>query len=271
MLTSSKTVEHNRQGWDRLVVAAHTLTKPVTADELKRARSILDPVGWLDEYAKGQNVLCLAAGGGRFSALFAALEAKVTVVDISPAMLAHDRRLADEFGFSIRIIQADMCSMPMLEDAEFDLIMQPVSTTYLEDPRFAFAEVARIAKPNSVYVSFHKQPTNLQSSLHPHQHGYSVERPVGAILHNPIELQTRFREAGTIEHAHSLQVLLGGICKSGFMIEDIVEPNYADLNDTPGSFHHRCAYIPPYIAVKARRMGSQPSSNAKHSPKLIIE
>ncbi len=184
-----------------MVVAAHTLTKPVTADELKRARSILDPVGWLDEYAKGQNVLCLAAGGGRFSALFAALEAKVTVVDISPAMLAHDRRLADEFGFSIRIIQADMCSMPMLEDAEFDLIMQPVSTTYLEDPRFAFAEVAR-NRQAKLCLRLISQAANLI-----YNHLFTRIRP--AIQSNDqlerysksIELQTRFREQALIEHA----------------------------------------------------------------------
>ncbi len=261
-VSHDRIADHNRASWDRLVDAAHVLTKPVTAEELQNARKILDPVGWLDGDPKGRHVLCLAAGGGRFSALFAALGARVTVVDISGAMLMHDRRLADQHGFDLRIIQADMSNMPMLQDNEFDLVMQPVSTTYLAEPRFAFAEAARVCKVTGQYISFHKQPTNLQASLNSHGQAYFIERPANTALQNPQDLNSRFREAGTIEHAHSLQVLLGGICRAGFVIEDVIEPNYADLAEPPGSFQHRCAYIPPYIAVKARRLSA---SSAKHS------
>lgn len=273
-MNSDSIVRHNRDGWDRLVAASHVLTQPVSADDLKNARKIIDPVGWLEGDPRGKKVLCLAAGGGRFSSLFAALGANVTVVDISPAMLDTDRRMADRHGFKIQTIEADICNLSMLDDGVFDLIMQPVSTTYVAEPRFAFAEAARVIKPNSIYISFHKQPANLQASLHPNAGGYLIERPVGTTVHNPAELASRFREAGTIEHAHSLQILLGGICRSGFVIEDVVEPQHADVLQPPGSFGHRCAYIAPYLAIKSRRAGQaelaidQPFDKAG---KLIIE
>ena len=41
-------------------------------------------------------MLCLAAGGGKQSALYAAAGAEVTVVDLSPEMLALDRQVAAE-------------------------------------------------------------------------------------------------------------------------------------------------------------------------------
>jgi ubiquinone/menaquinone biosynthesis C-methylase UbiE len=256
MMNSSQIADHNRRCWDRLVEDSHALTKAVTADELRDAKQIVDPIGWLEGDVRGRHVLCMAAGGGRFSALFAALGAHVTVVDISAAMLATDDRTAKQFGLRIRAVQSDISSMPMLDDQEFDLIMQPVSTTYLSEPRFAFAEASRVLKPGGLYISFHKQPMNLQAALQCSSNGYMIERPVDAVIHNPSDQRHRLREAGAIEHAHSLQVLIGGICKSGFVIEDVTEPKYGDLTDAQGSFAHRCAFIPPYIAIKARRTQS---------------
>ena len=255
MLPPDTLVDHNRRGWDSLAAAGHPLTRPVDAAELRRAREILDPCGWLEGDVAGRRVLCLAAGGGRFSALFASLGAAVTVADISDAMLALDRSTAAKFGLEVRCLQSDMCDLRGCGDAEFDLVMQPVSTAYVAEPRFAFAEVARVLRAAGIYVSFHKQPANLQAALHPGPSGYAIERPVGAAVSSPEGLATRLREAGTIEHAHSLQVLLGGLCAAGFAIEAIVEPQYGDASRPPGSFEHRCAYLPPYIAVKARRSG----------------
>ena len=251
--TADPIVDHNRRGWDALVGSGHVLTRSVDADELSRAAAILDPVGWLEGDCRGRRVLCLAAGGGRFSALFAALGAVVTVIDISAAMLDVDRQTATRFGLNIRCIQADMCDLRQCDDAEFDLIMQPVSTTYVPGPRFAFAEAARVIAAGGLYISFHKQPMNLQVSLQPGPAGYIVEHPAGTAIRNPAYLSSRLREAGTIEHAHSLQSILGGICRSGFVIEDVVEPQYGELAQPPGSFKHRCSFVPPYIAVKARR------------------
>ncbi len=256
-------VEHNRRSWDRLVSQGHTLTRPVSGDEIKNASKILDPIGWLEGDLTGRKVLCLAAGGGRFSTLFATLGAIVTVLDISPAMLEIDRKQADKYRLSIRCIQADMSNMSSIDDDQFDLVMQPVSTTYLSEPRFAFAETARVTRAGGIYVSFHKQPMNLQASLEVHGSNYRIERPVESVITNSTEIKTRLREAGTIEHAHSLQTLLGGICRAGFAIEDVTEPQYADVSDPPNSFGHRCSFIPPYIALKARRLPTKTAQSGR--------
>ena len=40
------------------------------------------------------------------------------------------------------------------------------------------------------------------------------------------------------------------------MIEDLAEPKHGDPVAEPGSFRHRSQYIPPYVAIKARRTDS---------------
>jgi hypothetical protein len=61
------------------------------------------------------------------------------------------------------------------------------------------------------------------------------------------------RERGAIEFLHRWEDLLGGLCRSGFIIEDVREPNYANPLAAPGTFRHRSQFIPPYVALKARR------------------
>ncbi len=51
---------------------------------------------------RGKQVLCLAAGGGRHSSLYASAGAVVTVVDLSPAMLDLDRAAAKRNRHDVR-------------------------------------------------------------------------------------------------------------------------------------------------------------------------
>ena len=50
--------------------------------------------------------------------------------------------------------------------------------------------------------------------------------------------------------------LLGGLCQSGFVLEDVLEPKFGDSVAQPGTFGYRGHYIPPYIQFKARRTDS---------------
>jgi hypothetical protein len=61
-----------------------------------------------------------------------------------------------------------------------------------------------------------------------------------------------------------LEVLLGGICRAGMVIEDLSEPDHVRPDGLPGSMGHRSRFVPPYIRVKARRAG------VSESPKLVL-
>jgi SAM-dependent methyltransferase len=202
----------------------------------------------------GLEVLCLAAGGGKHGPLYAAAGAKVTVLDISPAMLDLDRQVARERRIDLEIVQGSMDDLSMLAAGRFDVVIHPVSTCYLPDVGRVFRAVARVVKSGGLYVSQHKSPASLQAGLTPGAAGrYELLHPVGRTAPLPLEPPSRLREAGTQEFVHSLSALLGGMCAAGFTVEDVCEPDHREPGATPGSFAHRAAFLPPYLRVLARR------------------
>jgi SAM-dependent methyltransferase len=254
-------LQHNRQAWDRLVESQHVLTKPASDDELSKPLSIVDGIGWLGGNIAGWNVLCLAAGGGRHGPLYAAAGGNVTVVDISPAALRQDREMSKAKNLQLRTIETSMDDLTMFQTGQFDLVVHPVSTCYLSTLSNTFSEIARVTRPTGLYVSQHKQPINLQASLDTHvgqyivQHAYYDPNPVP-----PAREPSRLREPGTREYAHKLADILGGICRAGFVIEDLIEPQHGDPKASPGSFGHRCHFIAPYLRLKARRRSDSATS-----------
>ena len=261
----------NSSAWDRMARAGHVLATPATDEELNHPLRVVDEIGWLGGDIVGWQVLCLAAGGGRHGPLYCAAGARVTVVDLSPGMLEIDREVAMQRRMDIRLIECDMCELRSLQNAEFDLVVHPVSTCYTDRPAAVFQEVARVLRPGGLYVSQHKQPINLQSSLVPVAGHYVIERPAtsGSVAVPPIHA-SRLRENGTKEVIHSLQTILGGICRAGFVIEDLVEPHHAKPDQPPGSFGHRCTFIPPYIRVKSRRLQSQATNLPVQATKIWL-
>ena len=253
----------NKTAYDRMARSGHVLATVATPDELRRPLETIDASGWLGGSIRGWHVLCLAAGGGRHSALYHAAGAIVTVVDISPGMLELDRQISLELKFNVRLIQCSMVDMSMLQDDEFDLVVHPVSTCYVADVVPVFAEVARVLKPNGLYISQHKQPTNLQTSLNVRDGKYVIDTEIGhAAIPAKADSLNPLRDPSTLEIAHSLESLLGGICRNGMVIEDVVEPNHANrlaLSDTMG---HRCRFVSPYLRIKARKKSVASTRNS---------
>jgi len=245
--------EQNERAWDALAKRQAALAKPASDADFRNPLQAVDPRGWLGPSIAGLKVLCLAAGGGRQSALYAAAGAKVTVVDISNEMLVLDRQVAAERGLDVRAIQASMETLSMLSDGEFDIVIQPVSTCYVADVGPVFREVARVTRPGGIYVSQHKTPTSLQADTRPEGEGYRLSEPYYREGPLPATEPCRTREPGTLEFLHRWEELLGGICRAGFAIEDLVEPLHAKSQATVGTFGHRSTFVAPYVRVKARR------------------
>lgn len=253
-----ETLKHNRQAWNRMARSQHVLARPAKNEELEKPLSIVDGVGWLGGDISGWNVLCLAAGGGRHGPLYASAGANVTVVDISPEMLALDNEVARQKSLAIRTIETSMDNLAMFPAGQFDLVIHPVSTCYLPSVQRVFAEVARVLRVDGLYVSQHKQPINLQASLETYTGQYVIEHAYyDACPVRPATQPSWLREPGTREFVHSWAAILGGICSSGMVIEDVIEPHHGEANAAPGSFGHRCHYIAPYIRIKARRIGQR--------------
>jgi SAM-dependent methyltransferase len=241
-----------------MAAANDPLCRPAKESELRQPLVTVDAGGWLGNSISGKNVLCLAAGGGRQSSLYAEAGAQVTVVDLSGAMLELDRQVAKERGYSLRLLETSMEDLSGLDNGEFDIVIHPVSTCYVPDVRPVFAEVARVLRAGGLYVSQHKQPTSLQAAMerrgdgYPIEHKYYRDTPVPPpVVQN--RNAKRLREHGAVEFLHRWEQIVGGICRAGFSIEDLSEPMHAKKSADPSSFADRASFIAPYVRIKARR------------------
>jgi SAM-dependent methyltransferase len=249
--------EINRRAWDAMVRAAQPFTRPASDEQLAAPLATLDLAGWLPKSVAGMRVLCLAAAGGRQSVLFAAAGAEVTVVDLSPAMLALDREVASQRGLRVRTIEASMEDLSVLPDGHFHIVYQPVSTCYVPALKPVYQQVARVIVAGGIYLSQHKQPVSLQASTEPNLAGlYEIVEPY--YRRGPLRTVrgTILREEGTVEYLHRWEELIGGLCRAGFVIEDLLEPAHGNPTAGAGTFGHRGLYIAPYVRIKARRKRS---------------
>lgn len=255
---------HNKAAWDRLAKKQDRLARPARDIDFADPLASVDGPGWLEGNISNKRVLCLAAGGGRQGPIYAAAGAKVTVVDLSPAMLDLDKQVAVERKLNIRTIETSMDDLSALGDQTFDIVIHPVSTCYITDVSTTYREVARVLVLGGLYISQHKQPTSLQTSLEAEQGGYRIAR---SYFQNtplpPPRKPNLVREDGTLEYIHRWEVLLGEMCRAGLFIEDLSEPLHAKPDANPGSFEHRSQFVPPYVRVKARKSRSaQPPASA---------
>ncbi len=247
-------LQANQAAWDELAATGHFLTRPAEDRLFEDPLRCVDGPGWLGESIGGWRVLCLAAGGGRQGPLYAAAGGRVTVVDISAAMLQLDRQVAAARKLDIETIQTPMDQLPMLSDGAFDLVIHPVSTCYVPELAGVYREVARVLRPGGLYISQHKQPASLQTELKPDGSGYCLREPYYRRSPLPVfDGKSPLREAGAREYIHRWEELIGLMCRAGFVIEDLLEPVHARADAAPGTLGHRSQFVAPYVRIKARR------------------
>jgi SAM-dependent methyltransferase len=256
----------NQQAWNRLADSGSLFARVATDEECRAPLQVLDGRGWLPESVAGLNVLCLASGGGWQSILYAAAGANVTVVDLSESMLKLDSREAKRRRFQIQTVQTSMDDLSMFADESFDIVHQPVSTCYVPDLKPVYAGIARVIRSHGLYISQHKQPVSLQISHRSERQQFVIgieyyhEGPL------PQQQDTSYRESGATEYLHRLEQIVGDLCLTGFVIEDLREPKRANYHVDVAHFGYRGRFVPPYVRMKARRIdrppsGSEPETN----------
>jgi len=251
------TVSYNRSAWDKQVENKNVWTIPVTSEEVQAARRgnwhiVLTPTKpvpqtWFPTPLAGRDVLCLASGGGQQGPILAAAGANVTVFDNSPRQLAQDRRVAERDGLSIRTVQGDMADLSAFADASFDLIVNPVSTCFVEDVLPVWRECARVLRPGGALLMGFTQP-----------HTYCLDEKDGvwylrfALPYSdltsltPQERAARLSPDDPLEFSHTLTDFLAGQMAAGLMLVDLYEDIFPD--DTLNR------YMPQFMATKAAKL-----------------
>jgi hypothetical protein len=123
------------------------------------------------------------------------------------------------------------------------------------DVTAVYRQVARVIVGGGVYISQHKQPVSLQCGIEASPRGYELIEPYYRTGPLPQVAGSLHREAGTLEFLHRWEELVGGLCRSGFVVEDLIEPLHGKTDAEAGTFGDRSRYVAPYVRIKARRTG----------------
>ena len=153
---------------------------------------------WVCSRAHGE-VLEIAAGTGR-NLPFYGDDARLTAIELSPAMLEIARRRADDLGREADLRVGDAQDLPF-PDARFDTVVCTLGLCTIPDHRRAVHEAARVLKPGGRLLFL--------------EHVRSPLLPVRALqtLLNPITVLT--------ESDHLLREPLPHVQEAGLLVEDL--------------------------------------------------
>jgi len=253
----------NRRAWDRQVEIGNPWTVPVAPEVIAAARTGRwqirltptkpVPAGWLGD-VRGRRVLCLASGGGQQGPVLAAAGATVTVFDNSPRQLEQDRRVAQRDGLAMETVEGTMVDLSAFADDSYDLIVNPVSTIFIDDVRTVWKECARVLRPggsmlvgvvNPVVYCFDLKLMDTTGQLEMrHKLPYSDSNTLTAE-----EIEDWQQKGLPLEFSHTLEALVGGQLDAGLVITGLYEDH-----DQPQPGEVLNGYFEKYIAVRSLKM-----------------
>jgi SAM-dependent methyltransferase len=253
----------NQDGWDRRVEEHDVWTRPVSAEEVSRARRgdwsvVLTPNkpvprDWFGEMAS-RDILCLASGGGQQGPILAAAGARVVVFDASPRQLAQDEAVARRDGLSLATQHGFMHDLGVFADGRFDLIFHPVSNAYAPDIAPVWRECHRVLKPGGALLAAFMNPIVYIFDADAQERGELVVRfplPYADIVDLPPDALQRIIERDhTVEFSHTLEAQIGGQLQAGFVLTHFFEDKDREAPDTG-----RSRYFPTCMATRAVKLG----------------
>lgn len=254
----------NKKHWEKMVKQGCDLTHPwLNLDrdlvhKYAKGQLVSIPEPLVDMYpasvlanVEGKDVLCLASGGGQQSAVFSLLGARVTVLDLVEGQLQGDRRAAENYGYKVTTVRADMRDISCINDESFDLVYQASSMAYVPNVHEVYSGVVRVLRVGGIYrVNFTNPAIEFVDCEDWDGEGYRICRPYTEKI--------RRRNDGAIEFRHYLRDIFNGLLAVGFSIRQVEDNNpldtRADPKAKPGSWRHYLSYIVGFtiVAVKER-------------------
>ena len=227
---------YNRRAWDNQVAKGNRWTIPVTPEVIASARNgVWDvvltpqrpvPESWFPDL-HGLDLLGLASGGGQQAPVLAAAGANVTVLDNSRQQLEQDQVVARRDGLQITSVLGDMRDLSCFESERFDVVFNPCSVSFIPEVQSVFDEAWRVLRPGGVLMCGFVNPVRYVFDEDDLENGRLTVRhalPYADSTHlSPDEQDKLLRAGEPFIFSHSLEELIGGQLKSGFVLRDLYE------------------------------------------------
>ncbi len=252
--------DYNSRAWDKQADAGCVWSKPVSADEIARARSgdfsiILTPLkpvprNWFPRDLAGKDILCLASGGGQQAPILVAAGANVTSFDNSAKQLELDGLVAARENLEIRLEKGDAGDLSRFEDESFDLVFNPCSNCFMPELLPVWREAYRVLrKGGTLLTGFHNSFLFVFDRIKDERDGVLEVRhslPYSDVKDlDETELRDLMEQNEPLEYGHTLEQQIGGQIEAGFMITGFFEDYWSDEATALNK------YIPTFIATQA--------------------
>ena len=208
------------------------------------------PESWLLPL-RGKHVLSLGGGGGQQTPALAAFGCITESADISPVMIERDSEALLRYGLDARTHVMDMNDLSAFPEGSFDAVISPVSLNFIENVSDVYGQVARILKTGGTFIFGIANPAlymfddeKLAEGKMKVKYTLPFADPVSL---SRKELKKRLKRNDTIEYSHTLDSIIGGLIRNGFIISGF----YSDGSDFEpiDSFLQDC-----YLAFRAVRI-----------------
>lgn len=249
-MTKPSYTEINSETIDRWVENGWEWGRPISHEQFFAAKqgdwsvvltpTIPVPAEWFPKL-EGMDLLGLACGGGQQMPLFAAAGARCTVLDYSERQLESERMVAAREGYEIGVVRADMSKPLPFADASFDVIVHPVSNSYIREVGPLWRECYRILRPGGVLLA------GLDNGIN-----YLFDESETMLIHglpyDPLSDEALYAESlkndDGIQFSHTFEEQVGGQLKAGFVLTHLFE----DYNGY-GRLHE--LRVPTFVATRA--------------------
>jgi SAM-dependent methyltransferase len=209
-----------------------------------------DDLGLLGDL-EGTKAIELGCGGAQFGIALSEHGADVTGVDISAEQLAYARALADDRDQNIEFIETSVTDMPMIQDATYELAFSAWAFQWVADLDACFAEAYRILQEGGRFVFSVDHPYYklLDPETHDFERSYFDESPRRAYSDS--------LDAEMVIYRRPVSEVVNRLIDTGFTIEELREPGYADPDDYESEFGsyvpELMATVPPTVVYAARK------------------
>jgi SAM-dependent methyltransferase len=200
----------------------------------------------------GLHVLDAGCGPGFYAHELVRRGATVVAVDVTPEMIEVTRELV---GDRVALHVHDLAKpLSFAADAEFDVVVSPLTLDYIEDWAPVFAEFARVLRPGGRLVYSHSHPMSdyllVTRKINPDARYFTRER-----------YTTEWRGFGkpapdVVAYRRPLAQMFNPLIEAGFVIEHVLEPLPTDeLRRANRELHEMLGREPCFMCVRASKPG----------------